>query len=90
MSFWSWLTGTPKHACGAFLAALENEGLRHLDQESMNRAVAAADRRDVGHEGGWVWERPQVDISPLVAVTLALSGVADARRPKIHTLQEVM
>jgi hypothetical protein len=67
-----------KQACGAFLAAVENDGLRHLDQESMNRSVAAADRRDVGHEGGWVWERPSVDISPLLAATLALSGVADA------------
>jgi hypothetical protein len=67
-----------KQACGTFLAAVENDGLRHLDQESMNRSVAAADRRDVGHEGGWVWERPTVDISPLVAATLALSGVAEA------------
>jgi hypothetical protein len=78
-----------KQACGAFLSALENDQVRHIDQESLNRAVASADRRDVGHEGGWVWERPQVDISPLVAATLALSGVAEARRPKIHVLQEV-
>jgi hypothetical protein len=78
-----------KQACGAFLAALENDGLRHLDQESLNRSVASVVRRDVGHEGGWVWERPTVDVSPLVAVTLALSGVAEARRPKIHVLQEV-
>jgi hypothetical protein len=78
-----------KQACGAFLAALENDGLRHLDQESMNRSVAAADRRDVGHEGGWVWERPAVDISPLVAATLALSGVTAAPKFKIHVLQEV-
>lgn len=77
-----------KQACGAFLAALENDGLRHLDQESLNRSVAAASRRDVGHEGGWVWERPTIDISPLVAVTLALSGVSEARRPRIHVLQE--
>jgi hypothetical protein len=78
-----------KQACGAFLAALENDRLRHIDQEALNRSVAAADRRDVGHEGGWVWERPQVDISPLVAATLALSGVTEGRRPKIHVLQEV-
>lgn len=67
-----------RQACGAFLAAVENDGIRHIDQESLNRAVAEAERRDVGHEGGWAWERPaSLDISPLRAATLALSGVED-------------
>lgn len=68
-----------QQACGAFLLGVQNGELRHIDQESMNRAAAAAGRRDVGQEGGWVWEHPAngVDISPLKAATLALSGVED-------------
>lgn len=76
-----------QQACGAFLLAVENGALRHLDQESMNRSVAAAGRRDVGHEGAWVWVRPgAVDISPLTAATNALTGVEERRPPRIHVL----
>jgi phage terminase large subunit-like protein len=79
-----------QQACGAFLLAVENGRLRHLDQESMNRAVAAAGRRDVGNEGAWVWTRPgAVDVSPLTAVTLALTGVEERRGPRIHVLEGV-
>lgn len=73
-------------ACGEFLDAVKNRVLRHLDQQSMNRSVAVAGRRDVGHEGGWVWARlGDTDISPLVAATSALSGVEMRRKPKIHS-----
>lgn len=65
-----------EQACGAVLQAVKNGSLRHLDQETMNRSAAAAGRRDVGKEGAFVWGRPgAVDISPLVAATLAVSGV---------------
>ena len=72
-----------QQACGALLVAVENDGIRNLGQSEMDRAVSVADRRDVGKEGGWVWAQPSsgVDISPLRAATLALSGVVAARRP---------
>jgi phage terminase large subunit-like protein len=74
-----------QQACGEFLSAVENGKIRHIDQKALNVAVAAAGRRDVGKEGGWVWVRPgAVDISPLKAATLALSGVELKRKPKIH------
>lgn len=74
-----------QQACGELLAAVEGGKIRHLNQASLNKAVAAAGRRDVGKEGGWVWVRPgAVDVSPLKAATLALSGVEAKRAPKIH------
>jgi len=75
-----------QQACGEFLSAVEGERIRHLGQTALNKAVGAAGRRDVGKEGGWVWVRPgAVDVSPLKAATLALSGVEAKKRPRIHT-----
>lgn len=74
-----------QQACGELLAAIDAGRVRHINQTPLNRAVAAAGRRDVGKEGGWVWVRPgAVDISPLKAATLALSGVELKRKPRIH------
>jgi hypothetical protein len=74
-----------QQACGELLAAIDAGKVRHLGQAALNRSVAAAGRRDVGKEGGWVWVRPgAVDISPLKAATLALSGVELKRKPRIH------
>jgi phage terminase large subunit-like protein len=74
-----------QQACGELLAAVEAGKVRHLNQAALNRSVAAAGKRDVGKEGGWVWVRPgAVDISPLKAATLALSGVELKRKPRIH------
>jgi phage terminase large subunit-like protein len=62
-------------ACGAFLAAVTDstrDGLRHLGDPVLAAAVAAGRKRDIG-DGGWAWGRKnsEVNISPLVAVTLA-------------------
>lgn len=64
-----------QEACGAaqaFLTAVTEKALHHLQQPVLDAAVANADRRTVG-DGGWLWSRRKstVDISPLVAVTLA-------------------
>jgi hypothetical protein len=73
-----------QQACGEFLDAVKNRVLRHIDQRTMNRSVAAAGRRDVGQDGGWVWVRLGVtDISPLAAATSALSGVMKRDKPGI-------
>jgi hypothetical protein len=74
-----------QQACGEFLSAVEGARIRHIDQPALYTSVAAAGRREGGKEGGWVWVRPgAVDISPLKAATLALSGVERKRRPRIH------
>ncbi len=59
-------------ACGEFYAAVIDGGLTHADQGELNTAVRWADRTPAG-DGAWKWSRKKstVDISPLVAVTLA-------------------
>lgn len=77
-----------QQACGELLSAVVNGKLRHINQGQLNSAAAAAGKREVGKEGGWVWVRPgAVDVSPLKAATLALSGVELKRKPRIHTWQ---
>jgi hypothetical protein len=74
-------TGDEAQACGAIIdAAVPNEGeptLRHPDQEPLNAAVRGAVKAHLG-DGAWRLSRRNstVDISPLVAVTLAAWGHA--------------
>lgn len=61
-------------ACGAFYDAAVSPlpTLRHLDEPSLNAAVAMAARRPLGD--AWAWSRKSGDITPLVAATLAMHG----------------
>jgi hypothetical protein len=62
-------------ACGAFYDAVTDARvLRHLGQPELAAALAGAARRRLGD--AWAWDRRGVgvDISPLVAVTLATWG----------------
>jgi hypothetical protein len=70
-------------ACGALVDDVANGGFRHLDQPELNAAVFAATTRTVGD--AWAWQRrsTQVDVSPLVAVTLA--RWAASQRPQRAT-----
>jgi hypothetical protein len=70
-------------ACGQFYdAATDTQTLRHLGQDSLNAAVAGAQRRQVGDVWSWDRQALTVDISPLVAVTLAAWGLeADMLAP---------
>lgn len=64
-------------ACGGFLDMLDEDKFRHLGQTELNLAVDAARRRKVGD--AWAWHRrdTSVDISPLVALTLAVYGLKE-------------
>ncbi len=79
-----------QQACGEFLDTVKNGTIRHLGQTGLNRAVQSAQRRDVGKDGSWVWVEPSsgVDLGPLKAATLALSGVTAKRPPRIYTLEK--
>jgi hypothetical protein len=70
-------------ACGQlFDAATDTKTLRHLGQDSLDAAIAGAQQRRVAD--AWAWDRQAltVDISPLVAVTLAAWGLeADMLAP---------
>lgn len=71
-------------ACGDLYDAIVDGDLRHIGQDELNAAVAGADRRYQGD--AWLWSRRTslVDISPLVAVTLAHWVAAKRhRKPKI-------
>lgn len=77
-----------QQGCGEVLDAIKNRTLHHLDQEALNRAVRAAQRRDVGKDGAWVWADPLsgVDLSPLRAATLALTGVSKAKKKALENV----
>jgi hypothetical protein len=61
-------------ACGALYDAAMQGRLRHLGQPELNAALAGAKRRELGDMWAWARKNVTVDISPLVAVTLALWG----------------
>lgn len=65
--------GQMAQACGQF----QDNPPRHIDQPSLNTALAGASKRDRG-DGAWTWSRKgsSVDISPLIAVTLAGYGLS--------------
>lgn len=61
-------------ACGLLYDFVVQHRLRHLRQPPLEAALVGAEKRTVGD--AWLWNRKSssVDISPLVAVTLALWG----------------
>ena len=61
-------------ACGALFDAAVNGQLRHRDDAPLNAALAGAKRRELGDAWAWARKNVSVDISPLVAATLALWG----------------
>jgi hypothetical protein len=64
--------GDHAQACGALFDAVMQGRVKHLGQPELTAAVDGADRRFLGD--AWLWSRrlSYVDISPLVAATLAL------------------
>jgi phage terminase large subunit-like protein len=64
-------------ACGAFYEdAVEKAAFRHLDQPSLNSALRGARKRDLSDAWAWHRRNSSIDISPLVAATLAWHGFA--------------
>ena len=58
-------------ACGQFVDAVGEGALRHLGQEEMTAAIRGARARPLVDRWAWSRTRSSVDISPLVAATLA-------------------
>ena len=61
-------------ACAQLLDAITDRSVRHRGDPDLDAAVGAAAKRTVGE--GWAWSRrlPTVDVSPLIAASLALFG----------------
>ncbi|MGW4757748.1 terminase [Streptomyces chartreusis] len=62
-------------ACGQFYDAVTEQNLSHLDQAPLATALAGAQKRPLGDAWAWARRVVSVDISPLVAVTLAKWGL---------------
>lgn len=67
----------PQHAraCGMFVDAVREDRLRHLGSMDLANAIRGAATRPLGDSWAWSRKASSVDISPLVAVTLALQGM---------------
>ncbi len=78
-------TNEMARACGMFVDAVRDGGLTHFDQDQLlDKALAGAKKRGIGAAGGWGWDRrdASVDLTPLVAATLALYGVMTSKRKR--------
>jgi len=65
-------------ACGVFFDAVQQATLRHLGSPELVSAVRGASTRSLGEAWAWSRKNSSVDISPLVAVTLALGQTSKA------------
>jgi hypothetical protein len=59
-------------ACGFFFDAVERQEVRHTEQSELTNAIKGAAKRPLGDAWAWSRKNSQVDISPLVAATIAL------------------
>jgi hypothetical protein len=70
-------------ACGQFYDAVTEQTLSHLDQAPLASALAGAQKRPLGDAWAWARRTVSVDISPVVAVTLAKWGLrAEVEEPE--------
>lgn len=67
-------------ACGGFYDAAIEGRLTHFDQDPLNAALTGARKRPIGMAGGWGWDRKnyEINLSPLVSVTLAHFGATSS------------
>lgn len=63
-------------ACGALADLVKNDRLRHLAQAELTAAVEGAKWRYVGDAKLWDRKTSDVDLTPLVGLTLAAHGLA--------------
>ena len=67
-------TGDVTRACAELQLDVKNCRARHLDQPELNAAVAGVGIRPVGESWVFSAKASTVDVSPLLAVTLAAHG----------------
>jgi hypothetical protein len=76
-------------ACGLFFDDVQGEQLRHLGTPELTAAVTGARKRPLGDAWAWSRKSSAVDISPLVACTLARFAVA-GDRPSVYEQRGVL
>ena len=67
-------SGDHAKACGLLADLVDGGGLRHLGSDELRAALRGATRRPLGDAWAWSRKNSTVEISPLVAATLALWG----------------
>lgn len=75
-------------ACGRIHDEVIGGRLRHLGQPDLDAALGGARRRTLGDSWAWARRDAAVDITPLVAVTLALDAAMEAPPPPRQRLTE--
>lgn len=82
--------GQYAQACGALFDAVEQRTLRHLQTNELTAAVKGAASRPLSD--AWAWSRKSsgVDISPLVACTLALWGTQQGAGESTYEGRELL
>jgi hypothetical protein len=76
-------------ACTRLFDAVMAKSVTHTGQSELVAAVMGANTRKLGDSWAWSRTSSSVDISPLVAVTLALWGCATARETPEPVLPQV-
>jgi hypothetical protein len=79
-------------ACGLLFDGVDQKTLRHLGTPELAAAIKGAVKRPLGDAWAWSRKSSAVDISPLVACTLALWGIgtqAQKAPPRFINLAEV-
>jgi len=66
-------------ACGTIVDSVNDRALRHTGTDELYAAIRGAATRPLGESWAWARRSSTVDISPLVAATLALGTAAAAR-----------
>ena len=69
-------------ACGLFFDAVEDRKVRHLGTQELLSALKGAAKRPLGEAWAWSRRNSTVDITPLVACTLAYSKAAAVRKSR--------
>ncbi|MFM1964890.1 MAG: hypothetical protein RL134_615 [Actinomycetota bacterium] len=77
-------------ACSGLQDAALNDRIRHLDQPELSEAVRGADVRPVGEAWAFSAKSSSTDITPLLAATLALFGLAEANEQPAEAIAIVL
>ena len=85
-------TADHARACGQFIDAALSGNLRHTGGIYLRAAIVGATLRNSGDANLWSRRSSKVDITPLVAATLAIGGVPEpvGVTPRLHSLADFL
>lgn len=77
-------------ACGNFFDAVPQKTMRHGGQPELDAAVRGAATRPLGEATAWSRKKSEVDITPLVACTLARWGAAQGEEISVYNDRDLL